>query len=772
MIKIKLNYEEKLTPLNDLYGLFFEDLNHAADGGLYAEMIHNRSFEFCKFDNPTYHSLYAWEDVKGEDIQERSVELRILSDDPLHPKNSKYLKINSLNEIIIRNRGYNKGLYLQEGEVYRVSFFAKPDFKGQKVTLQLEDVSGQVYSETTVKITEEGWTNYQVEMIPTQTVVEGRLALIFPPVTDLAIDMISVFPKATFKGRKNGCRKDLAEKLAAMKPKFMRFPGGCLVHDGSLSSDDHDSMYRWKNTIGSVEERPTKRTAWGYNQSLGLGFFEYFQLCEDLEAKPIPVLPAGWDPHHQRGVPFDELGPWVQDALDLIEFANGDVTSTWGKVRAEMGHPESFKLEYLGIGNEEVGQEFFDRYVYFHQAIREAYPNIKLINSSGPFSAGSEYDRGWDSARKQQSDIIDEHYYASPEWFLANHHRYDSFNPKGPKVFLGEYAAKGNQWWNALAEASYMIGLERNADKVALACYAPLFANIDYVNWAPDLIWFDQEKVYGSINYEVQKLFMTQQGTYNVSFEIEEMPDSVILEDNPIIGEFGLSGDWADITIESLTVTDKETGESIYYDTQSIKDNQQKILGTINSKHYTITFDFTKTGGKWDKGFKFLFGRKDDQNQYGWSLGGWQNQDCLISNHKNGSDSVLTQSIWKVETNKKYFCCLEVENRQIVTTINGEIFNETEDLPLVIKPAYINSVYDQEKDVYRLKIVNVREESFLFELDNSWERIDLTQLSAALDAENSLEDPQQVIITKESIKENRKEFKVEPYSVLFLEIKI
>lgn len=772
MIKIKLNYEEKLTPLNDLYGLFFEDLNHAADGGLYAEMIHNRSFEFCKFDNPAYHSLYAWEDVKGEDIQERSVELRILSDDPLHPKNSKYLKINSLNEIIIRNRGYNKGLYLQEGEVYRVSFFAKPDFKGQKVTLQLEDVSGQVYSETTVKITEESWTKYQVEMIPTQTVVEGRLALIFPPVTDLAIDMISVFPKATFKGRKNGCRKDLAEKLAAMKPKFMRFPGGCLVHDGSLSSDDHDSMYRWKNTIGSVEERPTKRTAWGYNQSLGLGFFEYFQLCEDLEAKPIPVLPAGWDPHHQRGVPFDELGPWVQDALDLIEFANGDVTSTWGKVRAEMGHPESFKLEYLGIGNEEVGQEFFDRYVYFHQAIREAYPNIKLINSSGPFSAGSEYDRGWDSAREQQSDIIDEHYYASPEWFLANHHRYDSFDPKGPKVFLGEYAAKGNQWWNALAEASYMIGLERNADKVALACYAPLFANIDYVNWAPDLIWFDQEKVYGSVNYEVQKLFMTQQGTYNVSFEIEEMPDSVILEDNPIIGEFGLSGDWADITIESLTVTDKETGESIYYDTQSIKDNQQKILGTINSKHYTITFDFTKTGGKWDKGFKFLFGRKDDQNQYGWSLGGWQNQDCLISNHKNGSDSVLTQSIWKVETNKKYFCRLEVENRQIVTTINGEIFNETEDLPLVVKPAYINSVYDQEKDVYRLKIVNVREESFLFELDNSWKRIDLTQLSAALDAENSLEDPQQVIITKESIKENRKEFKVEPYSVLFLEIKI
>lgn len=769
LAKIKIQCDEKLIPLGDLYGLFFEDLNHAADGGLYAEMIQNRSFEFCELDHPTYHALYAWEDANGQPLSEKSTSLRVLSDDFLHVQNRNYLKVNRLEETIIRNRGYNQGLYLQSGEKYRLSFFAKPDLKEQQLILQLQNAAGEVFTESVIPITEKSWRKYEVVVTMERTVTDGRLAIVFPPKTDLAIDMVSVFPVNTFKNRENGCRKDLAEKLAAMKPKFMRFPGGCLVHDGSSNAEDHDSMYRWKKTLGPVETRPTRRNNWGYNQSLGLGFFEYFQLCEDLGAKPIPVLPAGWDPHHQRAVPIAELDEWLQDALDLIAFANGEADSTWGSVRAKMGHPEPFSLEYLAIGNEEVGPEFFERYTYFHEAIRQAYPEIKLINSAGPFSAGSEYNRGWESARTHQSDLVDEHYYASPEWFLANHTRYDSFDAHGPKVFLGEYAAKSNRWWSALAEASYMIGLERNADKVALACYAPLLANIDYVNWRPDLIWFNQETVYGSVNYDVQKLFMTNQGTHNVAFEMSDFPEAEIVDDAAMTGSFGFVGDHADIEVTSLIVTDEKTGQATAYDVKTISGSERQLLDTLQMEHYKITFHFTKTGGRVDKGFQLFFGQKDEKNYYSWSLGGWQNQDCLLSSHVNGCDSVLTQSIWQVQTNQAYLCELEVNHRQLTTTINGQVFNETKELPLVIQPLYVNTVYDEEKEVFILKIVNVREDQFHFNLDNSWDKINLTQLSAEITAENSLEHPEQVTVKKEEIPSSNQAFVVEPFSVLFLE---
>lgn len=768
MPKIKIFPNEKKEPLGDLYGLFFEDLNHAADGGLYAEMIHNRSFELCKLDNPTYHALYAWEDEEGNDLVERAGERRVLSDDPIHPKNNHYLKVNTRNQQVIVNRGYNQGLYFKQGENYDVSFFAKPDFIEQSLIVQLRDASGKIFGEQKITIDQPDWTQYQMEMSPNQTVTNGRFAIVFPGSTDIALDMISVFPKETFKRRKNGCRKDLAEKLAEMKPKFMRFPGGCLVHDGSLNSDDHDSMYRWKNTIGPVETRPTKRTAWGYNQSLGLGFFEYFQLCEDLGAKPIPVLPAGWNPHHQRAVPIDELGPWIQDAIDLIEFANGPAKSKWGKIRAEMGHANSFNLEYLAIGNEEVGQPFFDRYNLFHEALRKLHPEIKLVNSAGPFAAGSEYQRGWNNAIENASDLVDEHYYASPEWFIANHHRYDNFDPKGPKVFLGEYAAKTNTWKSALAEASYMIGLERNADKVALACYAPLFSNVDYVNWRPDLIWFNQEKVIGSVNYDVQKLFMKYQGTQNIAFEINEMVASKVVDEKSIIGDFAIRGDGADITVTNLRLTNLKTGEVKNYPTSELRDNQQLTLGTMNDHHYAIDFDFIKTGGRWDKGFQFIFGYENSDRYYSWSLGGWQNQDCLLSSHRNGLDSVLTQSIWQVDTNRTYRCRLEIKHRKITTVIDDVIFNETEDLPLAIKPAYINAVYDELTDMYVLKVVNVHDEAFEFKLENSFNSIKKIQLTAALNAENTLDDDKKIKIIQEKGINSDQNFVVSQYSIVFL----
>ena len=294
------------------------------------------------------------------------------------------------------------------------------------------------------------WNHYEAEITAQETTTAGNLSIYIEAVGRLYLDMVSLFPQKTFMQQRNGLRADIATLLADLKPRFMRFPGGCLVHDGSINAEDRDSLYRWKNTIGVLEERPARRNNWGYNQTLGLGYYEYFCFCEEIGAKPLPVLPAGYDPHHQRKVPFDQLDEWIQEALDLISFANDDASAQWGRIRCELGHPEPFGLEYIGIGNEEVGEGFFERYPYFHKAIKEKYPDIQIIASSGPFAAGGEYEKGWNCARSNHADLVDEHYYMAPEWFLANHHRYDSFDENGPKVFLGEYASWGNTWYNAL----------------------------------------------------------------------------------------------------------------------------------------------------------------------------------------------------------------------------------------------------------------------------------------------------------------------------------
>lgn len=740
--------EKKAAPLEDLYGLFFEDLNHAADGGLYAEMVQNRSFEFEAIDHPSYHSLYGWENEYGEPLVQEKLTLRVLSDAPLHANNPNYLKIDATEAFTIQNAGFNEGMYFEKGKHFRFSLFARNSMQPTTLTVTLKTNDGQIVAQDNLIITAEEWKAYDVELTATLTTAKGRLAISFLPEANVALDMISLFPEDTFMGRKNGCRKDIAEKLAAMKPKFMRFPGGCLVHDGSLNASDRDSMYRWKNTIGSVEQRPSRRNSWGYNQSLGLGFFEYFQLCEDLGAKPIPVLPGGVDPHHQRMVPLDKLDEWVQDALDLIEFANGPVDSTWGQIRAEMGHPEPFYLEYLAIGNEEVGQPFFDRYPFFHQAIKERYPEIKLINSAGPFAAGSEYERGWQSAKEWGSDLVDEHYYQTTDWLLANHYRYDAYDSNGPKVFLGEYASWGNEWYNAVVEASYMIGLERNADKVALACYAPMLANVDYVNWRPDLIWFDQANVYGSMNYYVQQLFMHYQGTHNIAWKAEYFPEPEVMGEPIIRGKIGVAGDMATISYRHFTVIDHVNNEIKEVADDTISDRDLKVLTEIDSNHYTIRFDFEKTGGQWDRGFQLKFGMEDEANHFAWLLGGWQNQDSIIRATKNQRVSDLTQTIWGVKTGKTYHCELTVRNRHVTAVIDGVTFNEVEAKLPVKEPLYINAVYDAESDKQILKLVNVTETDRCVELADVTSA-QINTLAADKTAVNSLEQPEN--LTKESV---------------------
>jgi hypothetical protein len=405
-MKVIIETQKPKEEIKDLFGLFFEDLNHAADGGLYAELIQNRSFEFDPIDNKNYHSLTAWEKIE----KEGELSFYIETENPVSGKNPHYLVMEVTKpgkEVGVKNLGFGAGIPLKEREGYYFTCYAKNEKEASGVIkVSLCSKSGEIYCENIFSLTKD-WKKYEVEYLSPVTDYEARLAITIEEAEKVALDFVSLFPKDTYKGRRNGVRKDIALLLEDMKPKFMRFPGGCLVHDGSLSSADRDSMYRWKNTIGPLEHRPATRNNWGYNQTLGLGYYELFQLCEDIGAKPLPVMAAGYDPHHKRAVPMEEMQEWIDDALDLIEFANGEADTKWGSIRASMGHAAPFGMEYLGIGNEEVGEEFFPRFEVIYRAVREKYPDIQLIGTSGPFAVGTAYDRGWESAIENKVDLVD-----------------------------------------------------------------------------------------------------------------------------------------------------------------------------------------------------------------------------------------------------------------------------------------------------------------------------------------------------------------------------
>lgn len=709
-MKITIDTANIKEELGDLFGIFFEDLNHAADGGLYAELIQNRSFEFAAVDNPNFHALTAWEKIQVDG----EAKLTIQTGNPVSDKNPHYLAVDVLipgNNVGVQNLGFNTGIPLKQGESYYFTCYAKREQCFQDpITVSLRNKAGEVYVKQEILLDQE-WKKYELEIVSPATDTNARLALTVAGRGKVYLDFVSLFPKDTFKGRRNGLRKDIAEMLAAMKPKFMRFPGGCLVHDGSLDPDARDGMYRWKNTIGPVEERPSRRNNWGYNQSLGLGYYEFFLFCEDIHTKPLPVLPGGWDPHHRRAVEMDRLQPWIDDALDLIEFANGDASTKWGKIRIEMGHEQPFGLEYIAIGNEEVGAEFFERYALFHKAIREKYPNIKIINSASPFPAGQEYERGWKSAIENGSDLIDEHYYCSPEWFLANHHRYDSFLKDNPKVFLGEYASWGNTYYNALAEASYMIGLERNAHAVGLACYAPMLCNVDYISWQPDLIWFNNHQSYGSANYYVQKLFMNHQGDQLLELKAENVPEPVMksLEPDRIKGDIVLATNQSRSEYYDITLTNLDTGEVIGFPSCTLGKDQKQFLTHVDWINYSLSLKAKEKEGF--KGFQLYFGHKDEKNRYLWELGAWQNQDTAIVEFVEGRGSCLSQCLLSVEKNREYQLEIRINGRFMETFVDGKAYHSIESNAVIIEPLYYSASKEIESGDTILKVVNVSDQN-------------------------------------------------------------
>lgn len=504
-----------------MYGVFFEDINFGADGGLYAELIKNRSFEF-------EYPFTGWTPFGDVSIR---------SDKPCFDRNPHYARLINRKQLTgtgLINEGF-KGIGIKTNEKYDLSFYART-LKNETMKLKIEMVSDKndIIESKEVSINSKSWNKYMITFAPMQTCSKSSIRITMLTTGVLDIEHISLFPQETFNNRSNGLRKDLAMALKDLKPGVFRFPGGCIVEGTDLST-----RYQWKNTIGPVENRPININRWNYTfshkkfpdyyQSYGLGFYEYFVLSEDIGAEPLPVLNCGLSCQYEnndpnQNCPVDKLEPYIEDALDLIEFANGPITSTWGKIRADMGHPAPFNLKMIAIGNEQWGTLYTERLEPFVKAIRAKYPNIKIIGSSGPQAEGKDFDFLWPEMKRIGVDLVDEHYYRSPEWFLSNANRYDSYDRNGPKVFAGEYAChapdKENSFLTALSEAAFMTGLERNADVVHLCTYAPLFAHKEAWQWRPDLIWFDNLSFVKTPNYYVQQLFGNNAGTHVLALKM------------------------------------------------------------------------------------------------------------------------------------------------------------------------------------------------------------------------------------------------------------
>lgn len=507
----------KISPA--MWGIFFEDINLGADGGLYAELVKNRAFEFPE-------PMMGWFKLSPS----KSVgTLAIRDENPFNAKNPHYLRIESQGKDLfgVANEGF-RGIGVQKSDAYNFTAQIRVTAGTPKIRIELYGADGALLATTRLEKFTGDWQKYSAVLRPNQTDAKAKLYVLVDGAGTVDLDMISLFPENTWKQRPGGLRADLVQKLADLKPGFMRFPGGCIVEGIYLTN-----RYQWKKTIGPVEERETMLNRWNveflhrptpdYFQSFGLGFFEFFQLCEDIGAAPLPILSCGLACQFNSGqaCPLDNLDSYIQDAIDLIEFANGPADSPWGAKRAAMGHPAPFHLTMIGIGNENWDQPYLERYAKFHAKLKQTHPEIQLVSSAGPGPDDNHFKYAWPKLRELKADIVDEHCYAKPDWFFNNTHRYDSYDRHGPKVFFGEYAAQSDKIVSvrnrntlecAIAEAAFMTGLERNAEVVRMASYAPLFAHIEGWQWTPNLIWVDNLRSYGTPNYYVQKLYANHRG--------------------------------------------------------------------------------------------------------------------------------------------------------------------------------------------------------------------------------------------------------------------
>jgi alpha-N-arabinofuranosidase len=556
-----------------MYGLFFEDINYAADGGLYAELVKNRSFEFPQH-------LMGWK-AFGK--------VTVMDDGPFD-KNPHYVRLSNAGhphkQTGLDNEGFF-GIGVKKGAEYRFSVWARIPEGGVagKIRIELVDTKSmgeqQAFATQNLTIDSKEWKKYQVILKPEVTDPKAVLRIFLASPQTVDLEHVSLFPVDTWKGHENGLRKDLAQALADIKPGVFRFPGGCIVEGTDLAT-----RYNWKNSVGPVENRPLNENRWQYTfphrffpdyyQSYGLGFYEFFQLSEEIGAEPLPVLSCGLACQFQNSdadahVAVCDLDFYIQDALDLIEFANGSTDTKWGKLRADMGHPAPFNLKLIGIGNEQWGKEYPEHLEPFVSAIRKAYPEIKIVGSSGPDSEGEQFNYLWPEMKRLKADLVDEHFYRPETWFLSQGARYDNYDRKGPKVFAGEYACHGRgKKWNhfhaSLLEAAFMTGLERNADIVHMATYAPLFAHVEGWQWRPDMIWFDNMNSVRTVSYYVQQLYGMYKGTHVLPLTMDKKPVTGAEGQNGLFASAVLDKGTNEIIVKVANTSDKPQPLSLKFD--------------------------------------------------------------------------------------------------------------------------------------------------------------------------------------------------------------
>ncbi len=699
--EITVHVDQATVPLPEtLYGLFYEDINYAGDGGLYAELVQNRSFEYYPVQgwNPLSDKLgplFAWEKVE---LGGGGCTLSVENADPLNENNTNYVRLRIDQPgrgVGLANLGFG-GIYVVDGDTYDFSFYARRTHGlDAPVRISLQGADGELGQAVIDGLATE-WTKYETAIRATGTDEKARLVVVTTGEGDVCMDMISLFPQKTFKGRKNGLRADLAQALADLRPATFRFPGGCIVHGHGLAN-----AYRWKDTVGDVAARKPNWNLWGYHQTHGLGYCEYFQFCEDIGAEPLPIVPLGISCGFRQpfqNAPMDQLQQWVDDAVDLVEFANGSVDTEWGALRAEMGHPAPFNLKFIGLGNEEHHtKEFEERFPYFVRALRKEHPEVKIVGTSGLEPAIPIYN----FMDQQGVELSDEHYYKSPEWFIANQDRFDDFDRTGPKVFVGEYASRGNRLYNAVAEACYLTGIERNADIVQMTAYAPLLARYGFTQWqAANLIWFDHKTVVRTPNYYVQQLFALNKGDRYLRNE-SRFNRTAAQDGEPARGRIGV-GTWSttavfdDVRVESgdETLIDEDfsgAAESwrvvagryaadggTYSQTDRGATPALSLCKTvIDAASVTYTLRAKKTGGR--EGFLIVFGSQGSDRYYWWNIGGWENSRHAIERGGGSytdAKTELASTRGSIEENVWYDIRIELDEDRIRCFLNDDLIHD------------------------------------------------------------------------------------------------
>jgi alpha-L-arabinofuranosidase len=692
----------KISPV--LWGIFYEEINCSGDGGLYAELVRNRSFE--DNEKPVHWTLVCRGGGRGE--------MEIDTAKPVSDKNRRSLRVaveKPGDGVGAINDGW-WGMGLKEGAAYTLSLHTRgaDGFTGP-LRVTLENVSGSVHAEATVPEVGPDWKRHTLTLTSRATDPHARLVITGGKAGTFWLDVVSLFPQSTWKNRPNGLRPDLAEMLAGLKPSFVRFPGGCWVE-----GDRMELASRWKRTIGDIGDRWTQWNIWDYSATNGLGYHEYLQMCEDLGAEPLFVINCGMS--HRENVPMDKMGEFVQDALDAIEYANGPADSTWGALRAKAGHPAPFNMKYLEIGNENGGRAYHERYALFHDAIKAKYPQMHLVANE------------WSGIPSNRPvEIVDEHYYSTPEFFMQNATKYDSYKRDGHKVYVGEYAVTQNCGQGnlraALGEAAFMTGMERNSDVVIMASYAPLFVNMNHRRWNPDLINFDSSRVYGLPSYHVQKMFSEHRGDVVLPVTVEPQPAAEEPQKG-LRGAVGVGTWMTQAEFKEIRVTQGEKvllenpggtkGWRLGHGTWKTVDgtlhqasgseNCRATIGDANWTDYTYTVKARKLGGA--EGFLILFRVQDEGNWIWWNVGGWGNSHSALERSSEGGKGILGENApLRVETGRWYDVRVEVKGKSIRCFMDGKLITEATDEIKPLLPVYATASRVQATGEILVKVVNV-----------------------------------------------------------------